>query len=78
MSNILKMLRLVFPQPNRQAAKIMKIRADGLLDAETLFGGHSVVLRGSGYVVGASVFYDAKTGRILENAPDVKVVEIRV
>ena len=78
MSNILKTLRLVFPQPNRQAAKIMKIRADGLLDAETLFGGHSVLLRGSGFAVGASVFYDAKMGRILENAPDVKVVEIRV
>ncbi|WP_314343114.1 hypothetical protein [Simonsiella muelleri] len=76
--NILKTLQSVFPQQNRQAAKITKIRADGAVEAVTLFGGHSVVLRGSGYVVGASVFYDAKTGRILENAPDVKVVEIRV
>ena len=76
--NILKTLQSVFPQPNRQAAKITKIRADGAVEAVTLFGGHSVVLRGLGYVVGASVFHDAKTGRILENAPDVKVVEIRV
>lgn len=76
--NILKTLQSVFPQPNRQAAKITKIRADGALEAITLFGGYSVLLRGSGFAVGASVFYDAKTGRILENAPDVKVVEIRV
>lgn len=76
--NILKTLQSVFPQPNRQAAKITKIRADGALEATTLFGGHSVVLRGSGYTVGASVFYDANTGQILETAPDVKVVEIRV
>lgn len=76
--NILKTLQSVFPQPNRQAAKITKIRADGAVEAVTLFGGHSVVLRGLGYVVGASVFYDAKTGQVLEAAPDVKVVEIRV
>ena len=76
--NILKTLQSVFPQQNRQAAKITKIRADGVLEAITLFGGYSVLLRGSGFAVGTSVFYDAKTGRILENAPDVKVVEIRV
>lgn len=76
--NILKTLQSVFPQPNRQAAKITKIRADGALEATTLFGGHSVVLRGSGYAVGASVFYDVNTGQILDTAPDVKVVEIRV
>lgn len=78
MSNILKTLRSVFPQPNRQVAKIVKIRADGLLDAETLFGGHSVVLRGSGFAVGATVFYDANSGVVLESAPDVDIVEIRV
>lgn len=76
--NLFKQLNALFPKPTRSVAKITHIRSDGTIEAETVFGKHKVLLRGQGYAVGQSVFYDAKTGRVLETAPNVGLVEMDV
>lgn len=76
--NLLRQFNALFPKPTRSVAKITHIRTDGTIEAETLFGKNQVLLRGSGYAVGQSVFYDAKTGQVLENAPNVGLIEIDI
>lgn len=76
--NLFKQLNALFAKPTRSVGKITRIRTDGTIEAETVFGKHKVLLRGHGYVVGQSVFYDAKTGQVLETAPNVGLVEMDV
>lgn len=76
--NLLKQLNAIFPKPMRSVAKITDIRSDGTIEAETLFGKNQVLLRGGGYAVGQSVFYDVKTGQILEKSPNVGLIEMDI
>lgn len=76
--NLLRQFNALFPKPTRSVAQITHIRTDGTVVAQTLFGKHTVVLRGSGFAVGQKVFYDAKTGQVLENAPNVDLVEMDI
>ncbi|MCG7655951.1 hypothetical protein [Wielerella bovis] len=76
--NLFKQLNVLFAKPTRSVAKITHIRSDGTLEAETVFGKNQVLLRGQGFAVGQSVFYDTKTGQVLESAPNVGLVEMDV
>ena len=75
--NLLQQFEAVFPQQNTQTAKIVRALNNGY-EAQTLFGSHTVLLRGTGYDVAQNVFYNAKTGNIIAPAPNVDVIEIDV
>lgn len=75
--NLLERLRGVLHTEHRAVAVIKAPKGTGMWSGET--GSKTpVVLYGHGYAVGQTVFYDAKDGRIIEPAPDLKVVDIRV
>lgn len=76
--NILQRLRAVLPQQRRVLAKITAPKGTGAYQAQTASGDGHLILYGTGYTVGQQVFYDMDTLRILEVAPDLKVVTIRV
>lgn len=76
--NILQQLRAVLPHETRAVAKLTAPKGNGAWTAQTTAGKAAVVLYGTGYQVGQTVFYDVSTGRILEIAPDLTVIEIDV
>lgn len=74
--DFLSRFQAVFNAQHRQVAKITAKTATGY--AARTHAGETVMLKGSGYDVGANVFYDAYTAEILDGAPDLRVVELRV
>jgi hypothetical protein len=74
--NYLAQFQAVFNQELKSVAKITQIINDNQYWGET---NHiAVKLYGKGYAVGQTVFYNAKTGEILETAPDLDMVELVV
>ena len=75
--NYLQQFQSVFRAQKRGVAKlIVQHRADSW-QGQTA-AGVVVQLTGAGYTAGQIVFYDVYSGRILETAPDVQVVELKV
>lgn len=77
MLNLYAQLTALYPQPIRAVAKITAEQTGGYL-ARTTAGNSPLFLKGTGYTVGQTVFYDTKTGQILETAPDLVVVDLAV
>ncbi|WII91776.1 hypothetical protein [Kingella negevensis] len=74
--NLLQQFNAIFKNETRSVAKITVKTETGYI-AQTQ-SGNEVRLRGSSYNVGDNVFYERSTGAILETAPDLPLVELRV
>lgn len=76
--NVLQQFRDVFKQEKRAVARLVVQQSNDTWQGETSSGKQLVVLVGTGYKVGQTVFYDMTTRRILETAPDLEVVDLVV
>lgn len=74
--NLLQQFQAIFKNETRSVAKITATQAGGYLGQTT--AKNPVTLKGAGYTVGQTVFYDTQTGQILEVAPDLELVELSV
>lgn len=77
MNNLYTQLIAIHPQPHRAVAKLTVKKAQGYL-AQTTAGKQPIALKGNGYEIGQTVFYDTQTAQILETAPDLSVIDIPV
>lgn len=77
MLDLYAQLIALYPQPIRAVAKITAEQTGGYL-ARITAGNKQLSLKGTGYTVGQTVFYDTQTGQILETAPDLVVVDLVV
>ena len=75
--NYLQQFTAIFPSEHRAVARLVRATDNGYI-GETTNGKNAVKLVGTGYEVGQTVFYDAYTGRMLEVAPDLVVVELAI
>ena len=76
MSQLYDQLTALHPQPHRAIAKLLVKKAQGYL-AQTS-SKQPIALKGAGYEIGQTVFYNTQNAQILEAAPDLSVQDIPV
>lgn len=76
MINVAAQFEALYPAPRRFIAKIVGNRGAGVYVAET-YSNTTILLTGTAET-GQRVYYDASTGQILGQAPDLPLIEITV
>ncbi len=74
--NFLSQFNQLFNRTEQAMAKVVGIRTDGRLIANTQAGA-TVLLNGVA-TLGKTVYYDRRTGQVLGEAPDVKFMAFGV
>lgn len=76
MNHLLAQFQALNPEPRRYIAKITGDRGAGTYVAQS-HTGITLLLTGTAQT-GQMVYYDAQTGQILGQAPDLPLIEIQV
>ena len=76
--NLLKQFQNILDREHRAVAQLKTDKGNDMWLASSVSGGGEVLIKGSGYEQGDTVFYNARNGEILEKAAAVRVVELRV
>ena len=74
--NLFTQFNALFKRQTRSIAKIT--RQNGINYIAQTDAGNEITLSGNGYSVGDKVYYDRQTGRILDTAPNLEMVELVV